>query len=674
MADLGHLETDALIKDLEARVRREYSQATKELTAKLDDYFRRFEVKDEKWRIMVANGEKTVEEYQKWRIGQMMVGKRWEDMRDSVAEDLHNTNLIARGMLTGKMPDAYALNHNWSTYDIERAGRVNTGYTLYNRDTVERILVEQPDLLKPPGVQMKKTFADWDAYINKDLGNIEDQIGQIRAAYPQGNMPAGVQAQLNRLEKEKRSFDKLMADGKDIRWQKGQIQSVTLQAVLQGESIPNMARRIAKTRGEMNRKASVRYARTAMTSAQNSGRRDAYKRAQGLGIDLQQEWIATLDFRTRHAHRQLDGQIRDIDEPFQVDGYDIEFPGDPAAPGYLVYNCRCTTAAKVAGWDSMSGKLRSDEAIEGMSYEEWKEGHSQPQDILNQQQTSDAMRQRTIRDLYSETNMNDSATDALSVMYERHRIDNDLTSVPYDQLGKYSANVVSADFGSMSAESAKVFTDTIRDLSSQYDTPLTKIRTITADEFLGHKDAFAYVRHNYSTDTAEMVINQAKCKEAKALADRITELSGRGYCVSVLPGTEAQYVATHEFAHTILNLQDKLSNKTNYVGADYEKIITARKDIEGIYKRYTTEMSRLDKARWDATNQVLFATSEAEMQKAGELARNAQAAYNSAKISDYSLSNADDFMAEAFVNETIGTTSNPYAKEVVKVLTRYFGR
>lgn len=403
MADLGHLETDALIKDLEARVRREYSQATKELTAKLYDYFRRFEVKDEKWRIMVANGEKTVEEYQKWRIGQMMVGKRWEDMRDSVAEDLHNTNLIARGMLTGKMPDAYALNHNWSTYDIERAGRVNTGYTLYSKATVERLLVENPELLKPPGVQMKKTFADWDAYINKDLGNIEDQIGQIRAAYPQGNMPAGVQAQLNRLEKEKRSFDKLMADGKDIRWQKGQIQSVTLQAVLQGESIPNMARRIARTMGEMNRKASVRYARTAMTSAQNGGRRDAYKRAQGLGIDLQQEWIATLDFRTRHAHRQLDGQIRDIDEPFQVDGYDLEFPGDPAAPGYLVYNCRCHTAAKVAGWDSMSGKLRSDEAIEGMSYEEWKEGHSQPQDILNQQQTSDAMRQRTIRDLYADS-------------------------------------------------------------------------------------------------------------------------------------------------------------------------------------------------------------------------------------------------------------------------------
>ena len=397
--DQGHRETETLIKALEQKVNREYSQATQELTAKLEDYFRRFEVKDEKWRIMVQNGERTVEEYQKWRFGQMMVGERWENMRDSIAEDLHNQNLISRGMLTGRMPDAYALNHNWSTYDIEKAGRVNTGYTLYNRDAVERLLRDDPDLLKPPGVQMQKTFADWDAYINKDLGNIEDQIADIRKAYPT-NMPTAVQSQLNRLEKEKRSFDKLMADGKDIRWQNGQIQSVTLQSILQGESIPNMAKRIANTMGEMNRKASIRYARTAMTSAQNGGRKDAYQRAKGLGINLQQEWIATLDFRTRHAHRQLDGQIRDIDEPFQVDGYDIEYPGDPAAPGYLVYNCRCTTAAKVEGWDSMSGQLRSDEDIEGMSYEEWKEGHSQPQDILSQEETSEAMRQRTIRDLY----------------------------------------------------------------------------------------------------------------------------------------------------------------------------------------------------------------------------------------------------------------------------------
>ena len=351
MNDAGHKETEAIIKGLEKKVTKEYAQASKEIQAKLDKYFKRFETKDNAWRQMVKDGKKTADEYAEWRTGQLLVGRRWATMRDTIAEDLHNTNLIARGMIAGRMPETYAINHNWGTFDVERAGRVDTSYTLYNRDTVERLLRDEPDLLKPPGPQMQKTFADWDTYIN---------TGSDSHITPE----------------TKKAFDKLLAQGKDIRWQKGQIQSVVTQSILQGESIPNMARRIARTMGEMNQKASIRYARTAMTSAQNAGRRDAFKRAQDMGINLQQEWIATLDNRTRHAHRQLDGQIVAIDEPFHVDGYDILYPGDPTVPGYLVYNCRCTTAAKVSGWVSMSGQLRSDQAIAGQTYEEWKQGHS----------------------------------------------------------------------------------------------------------------------------------------------------------------------------------------------------------------------------------------------------------------------------------------------------------
>lgn len=41
-------------------------------------------------------------------------------------------------------------------------------------------------------------------------------------------------------------------------------------------------------------------------------------------------WRATLDGRTRHAHRLLDGQMVDIGEKFKVDGYELEYPGDPS--------------------------------------------------------------------------------------------------------------------------------------------------------------------------------------------------------------------------------------------------------------------------------------------------------------------------------------------------------
>lgn len=350
MADYAHEQTDELIAELEKKIAREYRKAVKEAQEKLDDYLRRFEIKDEKWQLMVARGEKTAEEYKAWREAQIMVGKRWEALKNQLAADYHNANVIARGIVTGAMPEAYALNMNYATYLIEKQGRVDTGFTLYSRETVERILRDNPDLLPAPGRNMKARIAA----------------------------------------------------GKDIAWQAGQIQSVTLQSIVQGESIPHMAQRIARTMGESNHKSTIRYARTAMTGAQNAGRQDAYHRAEALGVKMKRRWIATLDNRTRHEHRQLDGQERGTDEPFEVDGYEIMYPGDPSAEPFLIWSCRCTTRAVVSGWDSKSGALRSNEAIGGQSYEEWRKGHSQPERITKQEEIGKAMRRKTINELYRE--------------------------------------------------------------------------------------------------------------------------------------------------------------------------------------------------------------------------------------------------------------------------------
>lgn len=349
MVDYGHKETDKLLADLEKKIAKEYQQAVKETQAKLDDYLRRFEIKDEKWRLMVANGTKTQAEYNEWRKGQIMIGKRWEEMRNTLAQDYHNANVIARATVDGGLPDAYAINHNYATFEVEKGGKVDTSYTLYDRDTVEN-LMQQEDLLPPIGRQMQARIAA----------------------------------------------------GKDIKWQEGQIQSVTLQAILQGESIPNMAKRIAQTMGETNHKSTIRYARTAVTSAENKGRLDGYTRASDMGIKMRQTWVATLDGRTRHEHRMLDGQTVDVDEPFKVDGYELRFPGDPTAPGYLIWNCRCTTIAQVKGFerDVTNLDLRRDEKLGDMSYDEWKEAKAESQNIEYQEQLGESMKWATINELY----------------------------------------------------------------------------------------------------------------------------------------------------------------------------------------------------------------------------------------------------------------------------------
>lgn len=49
---------------------------------------------------------------------------------------------------------------------------------------------------------------------------------------------------------------------------------------------------------------------------------------------------ATLDKKTRKAHRLLDGQVRELDESFVIDGHKAMYPSNFGIPG-LDINCRC---------------------------------------------------------------------------------------------------------------------------------------------------------------------------------------------------------------------------------------------------------------------------------------------------------------------------------------------
>ena len=52
------------------------------------------------------------------------------------------------------------------------------------------------------------------------------------------------------------------------------------------------------------------------------------------------QWDASLDKKTRKSHRELDGQIRELDEPFEVNGHKAMQPGGFGRPEEDI-NCRC---------------------------------------------------------------------------------------------------------------------------------------------------------------------------------------------------------------------------------------------------------------------------------------------------------------------------------------------
>lgn len=313
MADYGHKETDKRLAVMEKRIANIYADTLAEAKDKLSAVLEEFRELDEKKAQAVADGKLSKKAYTAWR--QELIGKEkhLRDMIDVLTEDFTNADKIAMKLVNGEAKDVYALNANYAAYDIEKKANVNLSWTLYDHSTVERLIREEPNLLPLPSV----------------------------------DVPV------------------------DKRWNQKHITAAINRGILLGDPIQDIAKRLV-TVANMDLNAAVRSARTATTAAECAGRIDTYKYAQSIGIELEQEWLATLDGRTRHEHRLLDGQRVAVGEAFHVGGASIRYPGDPQAPGYLIYNCRCTLVSAVKGIDQSDAPRAS--KLDGVSYEEWKAG------------------------------------------------------------------------------------------------------------------------------------------------------------------------------------------------------------------------------------------------------------------------------------------------------------
>lgn len=328
MADRGHELTEKMLQELERRIAGEYAIAAKEMREKVEKYLEQFAAREAEQKKLLDAGKITQKEYDNWRYRHTMIGKRWEALLDALASDAHNANLIARKMVAETTPGVYALNMNYETYNIERGGKIETGFVLYDHDAAEYLMRDR-ELMPGPS---EKLAAD-------------------------------------------------IAANKDLQWNKRLIQSAVLQGIMQGDNPYDIA---ARMRGvaEMNYHSSIRYARTMTTSAQNAGRYEAFERAEKVGVDLTIEWLATLDGRTRHDHRMMHGQRRKVGEPFITpDGFLIMYPaqqgpGSSDIPQREIWNCRCTLNGWVKGFEGDT--VKESPKMGGMSFEEWQQAKEHP--------------------------------------------------------------------------------------------------------------------------------------------------------------------------------------------------------------------------------------------------------------------------------------------------------
>jgi len=108
-----------------------------------------------------------------------------------------------------------------------------------------------------------------------------------------------------------------------------------------GTSIVATAREISRVVGGINAMRADRIARTETHGAANYG---ADRAARSTGLELQKEWVAVEDARTRPDHAAADGQTVEMDQAFTIGGEALMFPGDFNGSAGQVINCRCQVA------------------------------------------------------------------------------------------------------------------------------------------------------------------------------------------------------------------------------------------------------------------------------------------------------------------------------------------
>lgn len=302
----AHKAIDKQLEAMEDELYEIYNRAYKENAEAWNAYMNEVgkEIADleKAYNDAILDGDKDAIKRTGKKLGQTkrertLLSDRFESVAEQTATNLYHVNEIAVAYINGQLPQVYSLGYNAIKGSVESAVK-GYSFTAINPNVVEGLVKQKRVLL--PTKQVNKS--------------------------------------------------------KDIAWNMKKLNSEVLQGILQGESMDKIAARFQKVQ-DMNAESAIRNARTMVTAAENGGRLDSYDQAEKDGVVLEKYWIKTNDSKTRdwHAQAGIDYSKENsipIDEPFIVDGEELMFPGDgSSASGHNIYNCRCSIASKVVGFN-----------------------------------------------------------------------------------------------------------------------------------------------------------------------------------------------------------------------------------------------------------------------------------------------------------------------------------
>ena len=125
----------------------------------------------------------------------------------------------------------------------------------------------------------------------------------------------------------------------DIRVLRKKVQSALSRGLASGMDYHSISQ-LAASKLNMGYNNMRRIIATEGHRVQNEAKMDCMNDAKAAGADIVKEWSAVMDSKTRPRHSVLDGQVRELDEPFTAMGADVMYPGGFGIASEDIH-CRC---------------------------------------------------------------------------------------------------------------------------------------------------------------------------------------------------------------------------------------------------------------------------------------------------------------------------------------------
>lgn len=500
------------------------------------------------------------------------------------------------------------------------------------------------------------------SYDNGFFGTLYDLQGQgIPLVYPidQEQIVAALQTD----SKISQGLYKRM--GEDTKHLKNSIRAELSRGITNGESWNGIAAKIASGMNSPFDKAYHRtctIARTEGHRVQQTATYHCQQKAKSKGADVVKQWDSTLDGLTRPWHMDADGQVAEIDQPFEVMGEHLMFPSDPAGSGKNVINCRCCSLQR-ARWaisdEEYYTKFNGDSnelvKVQSKSYNDFR--NEVKETILAQ---NGAEFTKKVEQCTTVQELNDYATD-----YFRQ---------------KQGCNVQVVSFRKdTDLDAAKHMVMKLDDLDNRFHSSCVSVKTTSLSASIGGKatpQAQGIINYCSSGNPADLMsdieINATYVKSKKAiLADHALNNVASGLALPQCAVIDADvadiYTLCHEYGHTVLaGKATELMLSNGGTNATYAT-------IRRIYRQTEDAIKDLERQAHQAAQSVGFGY-EGALEKANMARKPFNEKIKEICVSKYSRASCGEFIAECFAEAELSNNPHPVAVKVHDLLVKAYGK